>query len=135
MKELTLAARIENVEAVTDFINAGLEDVGCSMKAQMQIDVAIDEIFSNISRYAYSTGEGEATVLLDTESIPGSVSVSFIDGGTPYNPLSTKEPATDLPVEEREIGGLGIYIVKKTMDEIRYDYKDGKNILTIVKKI
>lgn len=133
MKELKVAAKVENIELVTDFVNELLESADCPMKAQMQIDIAIDELFSNIALYAYASGEGKVTVRAEVQS--GLVSISFIDEGIPYDPLSAKTPDTSLPAEEREIGGLGIHIVKKTMDDLRYEYKDGRNILTVVKKI
>lgn len=135
MNELTLGARHENIEVVTEFVNELLDAAGCPVKMRMQIDIAIDEIFSNIANYAYGPGGGDATVQVDTESVPGTVSISFIDGGIPYDPLGAEVPDTGLSADERGIGGLGILIVKKIMDDVRYAYRDGKNILTIVKKI
>lgn len=135
MKELNIAATVENIGVVTDFVNEQLEALGCPMKAQMQIDIAIDELFSNIAHYAYNPDVGIATVRVEIMVEPLSVVITFIDGGVPYDPLQTADPNTGLPIEEREIGGLGIYIVKKSMDEITYEYKDGKNILSIKKKL
>ena len=114
MKELTLEAAIENIEKVTEFINAELEALDCPVKAETQIDVAIDELFGNIARYAYSPETGKATVRLEVEK---------------------SDPDITLSAEEREIGGLGIFLVKKTMDMIDYDYKDGQNILKIRKSL
>ena len=133
MKELTLAATLENIEAVTDFVNEQLELLDCPMKAQMQIDIAIDEIFSNIARYAYAPGSGDATVRVETESDPPAVMITFIDAGIPYNPLTKEDPDTTLSAEEREIGGLGIYMVKKSMDAMEYAFEDGCNKLSIKK--
>ena len=133
MKELTLAATLENIEAVTDFVNEQLELLDCPMKAQMQIDIAIDEIFSNIARYAYAPGSGDATVRVETESNPPAVMIMFIDAGIPYNPLTKEDPDTKLSAEEREIGGLGIYMVKKSMDAMEYAFEDGCNKLSIKK--
>ena len=133
MKEITLDATIENVRTLTDLIDEWLESLDCSMKAQMQIDVAIDEIFSNIANYAYKEGAGLATVSYDFSD--GKAVISFKDSGTKFNPLEKEEPDVSLSVEEREIGGLGIFIVKKTMDEVKYAYVDGENVLTIVKTI
>ena len=135
MKELNIAATVENIEVVTAFVNEQLELLGCPMKAQMQIDIAIDELFGNIAHYAYNPDIGSATVRVEVMEEPLSVVITFIDGGVPYDPLQAADPNTGLPVEEREIGGLGIYIVKKSMDEITYEYKDGKNILSIKKKL
>jgi anti-sigma regulatory factor (Ser/Thr protein kinase) len=135
MKELTIAATIENIETVTDFVNEQLEAYDCPMKAQMQIDIAIDELFGNIAHYAYNPEIGSATVRVEVIEDPLSVVITFIDNGIPYDPLKKEDPNTTLSADEREIGGLGIFMVKKTMDDIIYEYKDGQNRLTIVKKI
>lgn len=135
MKELTLAATIENIEKVTDFVNAQLEEIDCPMKAQMQIDIAIDELFGNIAHYAYNPETGPATVRVEVTEDPISVIITFIDHGVPYDPLKQEDPDISLSAEERSIGGLGVFMVKKTMDEISYEYRDGKNILRIRKKM
>ncbi len=135
MKELTINATVENIERVTDFVNEQLELHGCSLKAQMQIDIAIDELFGNIAHYAYNPDVGPATVRVELKEDPLAVVITFIDHGVPYDPLKKADPNTELSAEEREIGGLGIYMVKKTMDGISYEYRDGQNILTITKNI
>lgn len=135
MKELTVEAAIENIPLVTDFVNEQLEKLGCSVKAQMQIDIAIDELFSNIAHYAYNPESGNATVRVETTEEPLAVVITFIDKGLPYDPLKRDDPDTSLSAEEREIGGLGIYMVKKSMDGVSYEYKDGQNILTITKNM
>lgn len=135
MKELTIDAAVENIAKVTEFVDGQLEEMGCPMKAQMQIDIAIDELFSNIAHYAYNPEVGPATVRVEVADNPMSVVITFIDKGVPYDPLAKGDPDITLPAEEREIGGLGIYMVKKSMDEISYEYKDGQNILTIKKSI
>ena len=135
MKELTIAATVENIDAVTDFVNEQLEAFDCPMKAQMQIDIAIDELFGNIAHYAYNPDIGEATVKVEVIEDPMSVVITFIDNGVPYDPLKKADPDTSLSAEEREIGGLGIFMVKKTMDEVSYEYKDGQNILKIKKNL
>ena len=135
MKELTIAATVENIETVTDFVNEQLEDLDCPIKAQMQIDIAIDELFGNIAHYAYNPEIGQATVRVEVTENPLSVVITFIDNGVPYDPLKNDDPDTTLSAEEREIGGLGIYMVKKSMDDITYEYKDGQNILSIKKKL
>lgn len=135
MKEISIAATIENIEVVTDFVNEELEALDCPMKAQMQIDVAIDELFSNIAHYAYSPEVGDATVRVEVVEDPLSVIITFIDKGVPYDPLAKADPNVTLSAEEREIGGLGIFMVKKTMDEVTYEYKDGRNILAIRKSL
>ena len=135
MKELTLAASVENIETVTEFVNAQLELMDCPIKAQMQIDIAIDELFGNIAHYAYNTEVGSATVRVEVSEAPLAVIITFIDNGVPYDPLGKDDPDITLSAEEREIGGLGIYMVKQSMDEITYEYKDGQNILKIKKNI
>lgn len=135
MKELTISATVENIETVTDFVNEQLEALDCPLKAQMQIDIAIDELFGNIAHYAYNPEIGSATVRVEVLESPLSVIITFIDNGVPYDPLAKEDPDVTLSAEERGLGGLGIYMVKKTMDEISYEYKDGQNILSIKKKI
>ena len=135
MKELTVAATVENIETVTDFVNEQLEALACPRKTQMQLDVAIDELFSNIAYYAYKPEIGEATVRVEVTEDPLAVIITFIDNGVPYDPLAKADPDTTLSAEERDIGGLGIFMVKKSMDEITYEYKDGQNILKIKKHI
>ncbi len=135
MKELEIDATVENIEKVTDFVNELLEQYDCPMKAQMQIDIAIDELFGNIAHYAYNPDVGPATVRVEVTDDPITVIITFIDHGVPYDPLKKADPDITLSAEERDIGGLGIYIVKKSMDDITYEYKDGQNILSIKKKI
>lgn len=135
MKELTIDATIENIGKVTAFVDEQLEQLNCPLKAQMQIDIAIDELFGNIAHYAYNPETGPATVLVDVLQEPLSVVVTFIDNGIAYDPLAREDPNVALTAQEREIGGLGIYIVKKSMDEISYEYKDGQNILRIKKEL
>lgn len=135
MKELTTEATIENIEKVTDFVNEQLEAVDCPMKAQMQIDIAIDELFGNIANYAYHPEVGSATVRVEVTESPLAVIITFIDNGVPYDPLAKDDPDTTLSADERQIGGLGIFMVKKSMDQISYEYKDGQNILRIKKNL
>ena len=133
MKELTVDAAVENIEVVTDFVNEELEKLDCPLKARRQIDVAIDELFGNIARYAYSPDVGKATVRFSVEENPLEVTITFIDNGIPFNPLEKSNPDTHLSAEERPIGGLGIFLVKKSMDLVEYEYKNGQNILKINK--
>ena len=135
MKELTIAATVENIGTVTAFVDEQLEALDCPMKAQMQIDIAIDELFGNIAHYAYSPEVGTATVRVEVEEEPMAVVITFLDQGVPYDPLTAEDPDTTLSADERKIGGLGIFMVKKSMDEIDYKYQDGQNILTIKKRL
>lgn len=135
MKEITVPAALGELDRVTDFINEELEAQGCPLKAQMQIDIAVEEIYVNIAHYAYHPEVGEATVRCAVGGDPLQVEIQFLDSGTPYNPLAKEDPDTSLSAEERQIGGLGIYMVKKSMDHITYNYEDGKNVLTIKKNL
>ena len=135
MTEWTFEAVAENIPQLTELIDGQLEALDCSMKAQMQIDVAVDEIFGNIARYAYGDGRGDATVRFDFDGTSRIASISFMDRGMPFDPLKKADPDVTLSVEEREVGGLGIYLVKKTMDDMKYRYENGMNILTLYKHI
>lgn len=135
MRELTVDATLESIPVITEFVDEQLIQLDCPMKAQAQIDIAIDELFSNIVHYAYHPGVGPATVRVEVVDEPLSVVITFIDQGVPYDPLAKADPDVTLSAEEREIGGLGIYIVKKNMNEITYEYKDGRNILRIRKEL
>ncbi len=133
MQVLIVEAKLENIPRVTDFVNDSLEALGCPMKVCMQIDIAIDEIMSNIVRYAYGENIGKAEIKVEVTEQPQSVVITFIDSGVPYDPLKAADPDITLSAEERQIGGLGVYMVKKSMDEVEYKYKDGQNILMITK--
>ena len=133
-KELTLDAKVENLDEVLAFVDAELEAAACPSKTQMQIDVAVEEMFVNIAHYAYTPGTGTATLRVKTERDPGAAEITLIDRGIPYNPLAKPDPDVTLSAEERKIGGLGIYMVKKSMDEVNYEYRDGQNVLTLKKR-
>lgn len=134
MKKMVLTAEIGRVDDVIDFINEELEAHDVPMKVIMQLDIAIEEIFVNIAHYAYNPEIGEAAITVDVQDDPPCVEVCFIDRGKPYDPLSREDPDVTLGVEDREIGGLGIYMVKKSMDDVSYTYEDGQNMLTIRKR-
>ena len=127
MKSITVEAKIENVDKVTEFVNEVLEDKECPLKVQMQLDVAIDEIFGNIAYYAYGKGSGNATIQIEMEDNPPKITLIFIDQGTPYNPLENKDPDITLDIEDREIGGLGIGTWTKPLGGyfISFDSMDG----------
>lgn len=133
MKKITVNATVENIGAVTDFINKELELHNFSSDTRAKINIAVDEFFGNIVNYAYSPSIGTATVKVEVSENPLSATVTFIDNGKPFNPLETKEPDVSLPLKERKIGGLGIYMAKNSVDNLSYQYKDHKNILSITK--
>ena len=107
----------------------------CPLKAQMQVDVAVEEIFVNVASYAYAPGVGNVTIRVEIPDNPRTVVITFIDNGVPYDPLAKADPDVTLSAEERGIGGLGIFMVKKSMDDMVYEYKNGQNILSIKKAI
>lgn len=133
MKELEIEALVENLMPVLDFVDKQLQEAECPSKIQMQIDLAVEEIFVNIANYAYNPKTGPATVRVEILPEPPSVDITFIDNGIPYDPLSKADPDTTLSAKERQVGGLGIFMAKKTMDDMKYEYIDGHNILTLKK--
>lgn len=133
VKELTIEATIENVDKAIEFINNELDAFGCINKTKTEISVAADEIFANIVNYAYEHKIGKATIGVEQKENPKAVVLTFVDNGVPFNPLEKEEPNTTLSAEERRIGGLGILIVKRIMDEVDYKFKDNQNILKITK--
>lgn len=135
MKELIVEAKKENLQEVQTFIDEQLEEVDCPMSAQISINIAVEELFVNIASYAYEHGEGVAVVQVTVHEEPLSVEITFIDNGKQYDPLAKADPDTTLSAKERKKGGLGIFMVKKSMDNVSYEYKDGKNILTIKKNL
>ena len=135
MAELTLQASLEKLDEVLSFVEENLEKNDCPMKVLMQVQIAVEEIFVNIAHYAYGSEQGTATIRVEVGGDPLQVIITFIDQGVPYDPLKKEDPDISLSAEERQIGGLGIFMVKKSMDDVKYEYKDGKNILTISKKI
>ena len=135
MKTLTVPAELEQLQNVQDFIAEELEACGCPMKAQFQIEVAVEEIFVNIVSYAYRPEVGEATIRCAVEEEPLQVTIQFLDHGKPFDPLAKEDADTSGDALEEREGGLGILLVKKSMDDVRYDYENGKNILTIRKRL
>ena len=128
-------ALTENLPQVLEFIDQQLEEYNCPMKILSQIDLAVEEIFVNIASYAYNPEVGPATIRTEVLENPLTVVISFVDNGVQYDPLAKPDPNTTLSADERPIGGLGIFLAKKTMDDINYEYKEGQNILTIKKAI
>ena len=133
MREMTLSATVDNIEVVTDFVNAELKRMGCPLDIVRQIDIAVDELFGNIARYGYETPGGRVTVRIGAAETPSGAVITFIDRGKPFNPLRAKAPDITLKPRERRIGGLGIYMVKKSMDGIDYVRENGCNKLSIRK--
>ena len=135
VKEIEVDADDSKLDTVMEFLEQNLETVDCSPKAQMQICVAAEEIFVNIAHYAYGSETGKATVRVELSGDPVTVTITFMDNGVPFDPLAKEDPDVTLAADERKIGGLGIFMTKKTMDDVTYEYKDGKNILQMKKLI
>jgi anti-sigma regulatory factor (Ser/Thr protein kinase) len=133
MEKLTIEAKVENLATVTEFITSSLEEKDCSIKIIMQMELVIEEIFVNVASYAYRPNIGSVTICKEFEESPQAVIITFIDSGIEYNPLEHEDPDINAGIDERSIGGLGIFLVKKNVDEISYERKDGKNILTMKK--
>lgn len=132
MKELIIDATIGHLDAVLDFINAELEASGCSMKLQTQIAIAVEEIFVNIANYAYNPEIGGVVIRV---TVNDEVVIEFEDKGVPYNPLEKEDPDITADSGDREIGGLGIFMVKKIMDAVEYRHEYNNNLLVIRKVI
>ena len=133
----TFPAKVEALSDVLGFVDQTLESCECPMKIQMAICVAIEEVFVNVAHYAYGDGDGDGDMSLGIGFDPESREITFrmTDKGTPFDPLQKPDPDITLSAEDREIGGLGIFITKKTMDTVSYAYENGENVLTMIKKI
>ena len=134
-RELNIEALTSNLQQVLDHVDACLEEAECPVKVQMQIDVAVEEIFVNIASYAYAPGTGDALVGVCILEDPKRVEITFKDNGAPYDPLAKDDPDVTLAAEDRPIGGLGIFMTKKMMDDVIYENRDGSNILKLVKNL
>lgn len=133
MDELTIEATVENLPEATEFVTAALEEMDCPLKVVMQMELVIEEIFVNVASYAYRPDVGNVTIRKSFDDEPRALNLTFIDSGCPYNPLEHKDPDTTLDADKREIGGLGIFLIKKNVDAITYERNDGKNILSVKK--
>lgn len=131
-KRFKTLALVENLGTVLEFLDNCLADTNMKIKSRTVMYVACEEIFINISKYAYK-GVGEVEMLFDSDD--NQVRVTFIDEGVPFDPVKHSNPDVSLSADERQIGGLGIYIVKKTMDDLVYSYSNQKNHLTLIKNI
>ena len=135
MKELKVNANRNNLPKVQAFIDEQLEAADCPKATQIAIDVAVEELFINIASYAYGGKAGTATVQVTIHRDPLSAEITFIDSGKQYDPLAKPDPDVTLPARERKKGGLGIFMVKNSMDDLKYAYKDGQNVLTMIKNL
>lgn len=133
MQERTFTATLDSLNAANAFLKEMLAVAGSSVKDEINMSVAFEEMFVNVANYAYPDSDGDVTVRIDVEG--HKVTVTLIDSGIPYNPLAKEDPDVTLGADERPIGGLGIFMVKKMTDEVYYEHTDGKNIFTFVKEV
>ena len=134
-EEIRLRAEVKNLPEVIRFIERKMKDEGCSMKVRMQVQLAVEEIFVNIANYAYLPGSGDVSVSMEITGDPASAVITFVDQGTPFDPMLKESPDVTLPADKRKIGGLGIFTVKQFMDDVQYEYRDNSNVLTIWKAL
>ena len=135
MNELSVPATLDHLDQVMDFVTEHLEQYGCPTRTQMQVSLAVEEIYVNIANYAYNPAVGPATIRVEVHEDPLEVVITFVDNGKPYDPLAREDPDVTLSAEERGVGGLGIFLVKQTMDDVSYEYAEGRNILKIRKRL
>ena len=135
MTNKKFSAKTESLPEVLGFVEETLEGYGCPLKTQTAICVAIEEVFVNVARYAYPNGEGDMSLHIGFNEQTRAVTFRISDKGIPFDPLAKPDPDITLSAEEREIGGLGIFIAKKTMDSLSYSYENGENVLTMIKNI
>ncbi|MDR0761396.1 MAG: ATP-binding protein [Treponema sp.] len=133
MKELRIAAVLENLDTVLEFVQTELEETNCSFKTQSQINIVAEEIFVNIAHYAYNPVPGTAFIRVIIAN--NELRLEFEDMGQPYNPLEKADPDITAKAKDRPIGGLGIFMVKKIMDTVEYRYESGKNLLILKKRL
>ena len=135
MTSQTFPAKTEALPDILGFVEETLDGYGCPMKIQMAVCVAIEEVFVNIAHYAYGNGAGDMNLGIGFDEEARAITFRMTDKGVPFDPLKKPDPDITRSAEEREIGGLGIFITKKTMDSVTYAYENGENILTMMKTI
>lgn len=134
IKEITVKATLDNLDTVLGFIEVNLESIKCPMKIAMKIAVCVEELFVNVANYAYEGCVGDCVISIENnDNNPSKVKITLVDQGKNFNPLEKEDPDTTLDVEQREIGGLGIFMVKNIMDAIFYERKEGNNIIIVEK--
>jgi len=133
MLQRTFPATVDALEDVNAWVEEALEQADASPKATMQILISLEEIFVNIAHYAYPGSQGTADLALTVEN--GKCTIRFEDSGIPFDPLAREDPNVTLSAQDRSVGGLGIYMVKNSMDSVTYAYQNNKNVLTIEKAI
>ncbi|MFH0738413.1 MAG: ATP-binding protein [Candidatus Omnitrophota bacterium] len=131
MLKIALAAKIENLEAMFRFIRKAAQAQGFDEKKVSQVQLAAEEALVNVIKYAYPDKSGDLEINCNNKE--GSLEIEISDSGIPFDPLSLPEPDIHSPMEKRKIGGLGIFMLRKIMDEVKYKREDNRNILTLIK--
>lgn len=134
-KEITVAATLENLDKVVCLVEDMLSITSCPAKVKMQIALCLEEVFVNVASYAYDGEEGSCTIAVSTQytDTDGMITLEITDDGRPFNPLEKEDPDISLSADDRQVGGLGIYMVKNYMDYKTYHYKNKKNMLRLDK--
>lgn len=133
MAQIIVKAAVDSLDAVNDFLSAEMEKADLSMKLQTSLALVVEEVFVNIAHYAYAPGEGDATIQFTIEN--NELRLTFIDEGKAYDPLSHEDPDITAKAEDREIGGLGIMLVKRIMDGAEYRREGDRNLFILSKKL
>lgn len=134
-KEISIVAIMQNSDLVVDFITDILDSIDCKVLIKNQILITVEELYANVAKYAYAGRIGMVTIRCALIPERQLMIIQFADAGKPFNPLLHDEPDIKAGLRERKVGGLGIFIAKKSVDKIMYHHKEGKNIVTLVKKI
>lgn len=134
-RRIEVQSDVDELDRVIGFVDGALEGTGASRKAVLQLELAVEEVFVNIARYAYHPEDGKVWVSCDVDEDTMSVAITFMDMGPEFDPLAAPDPDVTLPAEERGIGGLGIFLVKTNVDGISYRRRNGYNVLTIEKSL
>jgi len=131
LESITLPAKLENLGTLIQFVSECAKKQGIDSKKAVEIEISAEEVLVNIFNYAYQDMDGNVEIICKSDDKNRFV-IEIQDRGIPFNLLSLKEPETDLDIEERKVGGLGILIVKKLMDDIQYSNEEGKNVVTLI---
>lgn len=135
MRKLVIPAEPEYLDQILHFLDEQLEQVHCAQTIRTTIFIAVEEIFVNIYSYAYPPKEGDVQVYTQISGNPAVIQIDLVDQGPPYDPLQRDDPDITLGADDRPIGGLGIFMVKQTMDQVLYRYENESNILSLYKTV
>ncbi len=134
-EEITVPADLRQLPAVVTLIDSMLNDLQCPAKSRIHVKITVDEIFSNIILHANLLKGEMVTVCARTETDPSAIEITFTDKGRPFDPLSVAEPDVTASAQKRPVGGLGLFMVRRMMDTVKYEYVNDKNILTVRKNL